>query len=111
MDLDRARRRRTIPGMAEKKTGDPKDGKPHVGGPRFVPVAGVYGTSVVVPGPLTPGTPKPEPANEHWTLAPGHRPDPAPAADGEVPAEQVPVEPVRGTVTRPPAEETETDPA
>jgi hypothetical protein len=27
--------------MAEKKTGDPKDGEQHVGGGRFVPVHGM----------------------------------------------------------------------
>lgn len=96
--------------MAEKKTGDPKDGRKHVGGGRFVPVAGVYGTSVVVPGPLTAGRPKPEP-DERWTLAPGHRHGSAPEAGGEAPAEPVPVEPVRGTVSRPTAENSEPDPA
>lgn len=95
--------------MAEKRTGDPKDGTQQVGGGRFVPVAGAYGTEVVVPGPLTAGRPKPEP-DERWTLAPGHRRRPAPDAD-EAPAEPAPVEPVEGTVTRPPAEDSEVEPA
>lgn len=68
--------------MADKRTGDPKDGAEHVGGGRFVPVAGVYGTEVMLPGPITPGPPKPEP-EERWTLAPGHRAEP-PAERGHV---------------------------
>jgi hypothetical protein len=99
--------------MAEKKTGDPKDGTQQVGGGRFVPVAGAYGTEVVVPGPLTAGRPKPEP-EERWTLAPGHQPGAPADEEGEAPAEPAlvePVEPVKGTVSRPPAEDSEPGPA
>jgi hypothetical protein len=86
--------------MAHKKTGDPKDEEQPVGGARFVPVTGTYGTEVVVPRPLTAGRPKPEP-EERWTLAPGHRSDAPTDESDEAPAESAPVEPVKGTVTGP----------
>lgn len=99
--------------MAEKKTGDPKDGAQHVGGGRFVPVA-LHGIGVVLPGPLTAGPPKPEP-EEGWTLGPGHRPAAATGPDdgGPVedrpPAEDLPVERVRPRVARPRPEPGEGD--
>lgn len=77
--------------MAEKRTGDPRDEAQHVGGRRFVPVHGVYGTAVIVPGPLTAGPPKPEP-EERWTLAPGRHED-APT-EGDAPPDAGPGEPV-----------------
>ena len=111
MDLDGVRRRRTMVTMAEKKTGDPRDGEQHVGGAQFVPIAApISHIAIIVPGPLTAGRPKPEP-EERWTLAPGHHHGPATDANGEAPAEAAPVEPVRGMVTRPAAEDSEPEPA
>jgi hypothetical protein len=95
--------------MAEKKTGDPKDETEHVGGRRFVPVHGMYGVAAVMPGPVTAGTPRPEP-EERWTLAPGRRHEPGTGADEE-PVASVPVEPVKGMVARPAAEDAEPEPA
>jgi hypothetical protein len=57
-------------GVTREKTGDPKDHEQHTGGARFIPVTGSYGTAAVIPGPMTPGPPQPEP-EERWTLAPG----------------------------------------
>lgn len=94
--------------MAEKKTGDPKDDAQHVGGGRFVPVA-LHGIGVVLPGPLSAGRPKPEP-EERWTLGPGRHHEPAPEAD-ETPAEPAPLEPVKGTVSRPAGQEGDADPS
>lgn len=96
--------------MAQKKTTDPKDGEQHVGGRRFVPVAGAYGTEAVLPGPLTAGRPKPEP-EERWTLAPGHHHEPAADASDDAAAEPAPVEPVRGTMALPTTEDPGADPA
>jgi len=109
MDLDGEPCQRTLVPMAQKKTGDPRDGEQHVGGGRFMPVHGMYGVEVVLPGPLTVGRPKPEP-EERWTLAPGHHHEPATEAD-EAPAEPAPVEPVKGTVARPAAEDPKPGPA
>jgi len=94
--------------MAERKTGDPKDGQQHVGGRRFVPVA-LHGIGVVLPGPLTAGRPKPEP-EERWTLGPGRRPEPPAGPDVDPEAEGVPLEPVRPRVSRPAGDEGEADP-
>jgi len=95
--------------MAEKKTGDPKDGPPHVGGARFLPIAAPRShVAIVVPGPLTAGPPQPEP-EERWTLAPGHRPERPAGEDGDAPATSAPVEPVRAKVTRPAPEASEPD--
>ncbi len=91
--------------MKTEKTGDPKDGNEHVGGGRFVPVTGAYGAEVVLPGPMTPGRPKPEP-DERWTLAHVRRPEGE--SDDEAPVE-APVEPVRGRVGRPGEEPSEPD--
>ena len=92
----------------EKRTGDPKDREKHVGSARFIPVAGTFGTEVLIPGPLTAGRPKPEP-EERWTLAPSRRDDSAASADDPA-AEPAPVEPVKGKVARPPAENGKPDP-
>jgi hypothetical protein len=83
--------------MAEKKTGDPKDGAEHVGGARFIPIAAPRSqVAIVIPGPLTAGRPKPEPEDERWTLAPGVRRAKPPAdAAGD---EAAPTEPVHGRV-------------
>ena len=108
MDLDRAPRGRTIPLVAGKKTGDPKDGAQHVGGGRFVPVA-LHGIGAVLPGPLTAGPPKPEP-EERWTLGPGRRPEPPAGPDVDPAVEGVPVEPVRAKVSRPAGDGGEADP-
>ena len=108
MDLDGDHHERTIPGVAEKKTGAPRDGEQHVGGARFMPIAApISRIAIIVPGPLTAGRPKPEP-EERWTLAPGHHHEPATEAD-EAPVEPAPVEPVKGTVARPAAEEPKAD--
>ncbi len=64
--------------------------------------------AIIVPGPLTAGRPKPEP-EERWTLAPGHHHEPAADASDEAPAEPAPVEPVKGTVSRPAAEDPRAD--
>ncbi len=84
--------------MTKGKTGDPGDHEQHAGGARLVPVAGTYGTEVVVPGPLTAGRPQPEP-EERWTLAPGHASDPLDDVDDDAATEGVPVEPVRAKVS------------
>jgi hypothetical protein len=111
MDLDGDHRQRMMVPMAQKKTGDPRDGEQHVGGARFMPIAApLSSVAIVVPGPLTAGRPKPEP-EERWTLAPGRRHESPADADGEAPADPAPVEPVRGTVSRPAAEESEPEPA
>lgn len=81
--------------MSRSQKGDPKDREEHTAGGHFVPVTAGWGTEVVVPGPLTPGRPKPEP-EERWTLAPVRRPD-APAAEDGTAAEGMkgdPVEPI-----------------
>jgi hypothetical protein len=96
--------------MAEKKTGDPKDGEQHVGGARFMPVAAPLShIAIVVPGPLTAGRPKPEP-EERWTLGPGRRPEPPGGPDVDPAVESAPVEPVRARVSRPAGEGGEADP-
>lgn len=93
-DLDDVAASRTMSAMAEKRTGDPKDGAEHVGGRRVMPVTGAYGTAAVLPGPVTPGRPKPEPEDERWTLAPGvRRAKPPGDAAGD---EAAPTEPVHG---------------
>jgi hypothetical protein len=77
--------------MAKAKTGDPKDGEPHSGGARFMPVGAGYGTEAIVPGPMTAGPPRPEP-EERWTLAPVRRPGPPAGEDDDAAAEAAPVE-------------------
>ena len=100
MDLDDRSHPRNDARMANKKTGDPRDGEQHDGGARFMPVGCGFGeTAVVVPAPMTCGRPQPEP-EERWTLAPGRRTEPTAGSDDEPAAEGVPVEPVRATVTR-----------
>jgi hypothetical protein len=100
MALDDDRPRPNDARMANKKTGDPRDGAQHDGGARFMPVGCGFGeTAVVVPAPLTCGRPQPEP-EERWTLAPVRRTEPTAGSDDEPAAEGAPVELVHPKVTR-----------
>jgi hypothetical protein len=69
--------------MKTDKSGDPTASERHVGGARFVPVSGTFGTEAIIPGPMTAGPPKPEPEDEHWTLPPVRAHD-LPAASSPV---------------------------
>lgn len=56
--------------MKTEESEDPTASEQHVGGARFIPVSCIFGTEVIIPGPMTAGRPRPEPEEEHWTLAP-----------------------------------------
>jgi hypothetical protein len=79
--------------MKTAQSEDPTASEQHVGGARFIPVSGAFGTEAIIPGPMTAGRPKPEPEDERWTLAPVRPHDlPAVSSPVEDDAEPRPIE-------------------